>query len=106
MAVHEGTAANFASLTNNPSKLVLVEYWADWCSPCKQMSPILDELAAEYNDQLDIVKVDTNSQAELAAQHGILSLPTLEFYVNGHLVKTTQGGQTKRQLIKTIESLT
>ncbi|MDO4784091.1 MAG: thioredoxin [Propionibacteriaceae bacterium] len=106
MAIHEGNAANFASLTNNPGKLVVVDYWADWCSPCKQLAPILDELAAEYNDRLDVVKVNTGDQTDLAAQRGIMSLPTLEFYSGGQLVKTTQGGQTKRQLIKIIDSLT
>ena len=105
MAIYEGTAANFASLTNNPDKLVVVDYWADWCSPCKQLAPILDELAADYNDQVDVVKVDTNSQADLAAQRAIMSLPTLEFYSGARLVKTVQGGQTKRQLMKIIDSL-
>lgn len=104
MTIHEGTAANFAALTGS-SKLVIVDYWADWCSPCKQLSPILDELAAEYNDQIDVVKVDTNGQADLAAQQGVMSLPTLHFYSGGQLVKSLQGGQTKRTLVKTIESL-
>lgn len=69
------------------------------------MAPILDELAVDYNDQLDVVKVDTNSQPELATQYGVLSLPTLLFFQNGSVVKTLNGGQTKRQLIKAIDSV-
>lgn len=104
MAVNEGTAANFASLLNT-DKVVLVDFWADWCAPCKQMGPIIDELAVDYNDQLDVVKVDTNSQPDLAGNYGVMSLPTLLFFQNGQQVKALQGGQTKRQLIKAIDSL-
>lgn len=104
MAIHEGNAANFGALTSS-NKLVLVDYWADWCSPCKQIAPILDELAADYNDQLDVVKVDTNAHPDLATKQGVMSLPALHFYSGGQLVKTLQGGQTKRQLIKVIDSL-
>lgn len=104
MAINEGTAGNFSSLLST-NKVVLVDFWADWCSPCKQMAPIIDELAVDYNDQLDVVKVDTNSQPDLAAQYGVLSLPALLFFQNGEVVKTLSGGQTKRQLIKAIDSV-
>lgn len=105
MAIHEGTSANFTDRVLRADKVVIVDYWADWCSPCKQLAPILDELAAEYNGQIDVVKVDTNGQADLAAQQGVMSLPTLHFYSGGELVKSLQGGQTKRQLVKVIDSL-
>ncbi|PIE99381.1 MAG: thioredoxin [Propionibacterium sp.] len=104
MAINEGTVGNFNKLLST-NKIVIVDYWADWCSPCKQLAPILDELAAEYNDDIDVVKIDTNSQPQLAAAHGVMSLPTLHFYSQGTMVRTVQGGQTKRQLTKAIESL-
>lgn len=104
MAVQVGTSANFATLTSLP-KIVIVDYWADWCSPCKQISPILDDLATQYADQIEVVKVDTNAQADLAAAQGVMSLPTLHFYSGGMIVKSLQGGQTRRQLVKEIESL-
>ena len=87
----------------NP-KPVLVDYWADWCSPCKQMAPVIDELAGEFGD-VKFVKVDTNTNPNLAAEQGILSLPTLQFFQGGRVTKALSGGKTKNALKKAIDEL-
>ena len=84
--------------------LVIVDYWADWCAPCKQMSPIIDELAKEYPD-VKFVKVDTNANPNLAAEQAVLSLPTLQFFTGGRVAKSLSGGKTKGALKKAIDEL-
>ena len=88
----------------NP-KPVLVDYWADWCSPCKQLSPIIDELSETYGDRMVFAKLDTNANPDVPMQQGVMSLPTLQFFVNGEVVQQFQGGKTKSALIKAIEAL-
>lgn len=105
MAVIEATDATFADEVLAASTPVLVDYWADWCSPCKQMAPIIDELAAQFDGQLKVVKVDTNANTGVATQYGVMSLPTLQFFVNGEIVKQMQGGKTKGALVKAINEL-
>ena len=104
MATSKVTDASFEADVLNSSKPVLVDYWADWCAPCKQMSPILDELAAEFGE-VKFVKVDTNSNPNLAAEQGVLSLPTLQFFQGGRVAKSLSGGKTKNALKKAIDEL-
>ncbi|MDF1487416.1 thioredoxin [Tessaracoccus caeni] len=104
MAVTDITEQQFADEVLMAPGLVIVDYWADWCAPCKQMAPILDELARAYPD-VKIVKVDTNSYPNLAAQQGVLSLPTLQFFQAGRVAKSLTGGKTKTALKKAIEEL-
>jgi thioredoxin 1 len=101
-AVKEVTDATFAAEVLQSAKPVLVDYWADWCHPCKQLSPIIEELAGEYGDRMTFAKVDTNVNTQVAAAQGILSLPTIQVFVGGQVVKQFQGGKTKAALIKTI----
>ncbi len=81
---------------------VFVDYWADWCAPCKQLSPIIEELSKQY-PRVKFCKIDTNSQPALAARQGVLSLPTLQVFVGGEIVQSSQGGKTKSGIIKMIE---
>lgn len=103
MTVTAVTEATFADDVMTSQQLVVVDYWADWCSPCKQMAPILDELAAAYDGRAKFVKVDTNDQPGLAAQQGIMSLPTLELWKDGRIVKSLTGGKSKNALTKVID---
>ncbi|WP_203567517.1 thioredoxin [Aestuariimicrobium ganziense] len=97
------TDNDFEQVVLTSSKPVVVDYWADWCSPCKQMEPILDELATEYADRVQIVKMDTNTNTEVPAQQGIMSLPTLQVWVGGQVVKQVTGGKTKAALVKLLD---
>ncbi len=104
MAVTDVTEKTFTDEVLMAGSLVVVDYWADWCSPCKQLSPIIEELSNEYGD-VKFVKVDTNSNPNLAADQGILSLPTLQFFQGGRVAKSLSGGKTKNALKKAIDEL-
>ena len=104
MAVTDVTEKTFTEEVLMAGGLVVVDYWADWCSPCKQLSPIIEELSNEYGD-VKFVKVDTNSNPNLAADQGILSLPTLQFFQGGRVAKSLSGGKTKNALKKAIDEL-
>lgn len=105
MAVTHVKEAGFADEVLMAPELVIVDYWADWCAPCKQLSPIIDELAATYAGQAKFVKVDTSAEPGLAAQQGVLSLPTLQFFQAGRMVKSLSGGKSKNALKKVIDEL-
>ena len=102
MAVIEVTDQSFDQQVRQSAKPVLVDYWADWCSPCKQLSPIVDELAAELGDRIDFVKMDTNTNTQIPTEQGILSLPTLQIWQGGRVVKSLQGAKTKGALLKVL----
>lgn len=104
MAVTDVTQSTFVDEVLMADGLVVVDYWADWCAPCKQLSPIIDELSSEYGD-VKFVKVDTNANQGLAAEQGIMSLPTLQFFQGGRVAKSLTGGKTKNALKKAIDEL-
>ncbi len=83
---------------------VLVDFWADWCAPCKMIAPVLDQLASDYGDQLQIGKVNTEQERRLAEQHGIRSLPTLRLYRNGEVVEEVLGAQPESTLRSLIDA--
>ncbi len=82
---------------------MLVDYWADWCAPCKQLSPVLDELSDQYLGKVNFVKMDTNANTAVPAAQGVMSLPTLQVFVNGEVVKQVTGGKSKAALIKLLD---
>ena len=102
-SVNEITDDTFEAEVLKSAKPVLVDYWADWCAPCKQLSPILDELASVHGDKITFVKVDTNANPVTATKQGVLSLPTLQVFVDGQVVKSFQGAKTKNQLLKALD---
>lgn len=104
MAVTDVTEKTFVDEVLMADGLIVVDYWADWCAPCKQMAPIIDELANEFGD-VKFVKVDTNANPNLAAEQGVLSLPTLQFFRGGRVEKSLSGGKTKGALKKAIDEL-
>mgnify|MGYP002714949198 CR=1 FL=1 len=101
--VTEITDDTFADEVLASDKPTLVDYWADWCAPCKQLSPIIEEIAAAHSDKMTFAKVDTNTNQQLAASQGIMSLPTIQIWQDGQIVKSVQGGKTKRALLKLID---
>lgn len=105
MATVEVTDATFADVVLKATTPVLVDYWADWCAPCKQIAPILEELSEAYAGRVVFAKVDTNVNVNTATQQGIMGLPTLQIFVNGQVVKSMTGGKTKSALIKAIDEV-
>lgn len=88
------------------SKLpVLVDYWADWCAPCRQLTPIIEELASSYEGKVKFVSVDADANTGLAAGHDIRALPTVQIYAHGELQDAMIGSVTKMKLRQALDSL-
>jgi thioredoxin 1 len=93
------TAASFQADVLDSSKPVLVDFWAEWCGPCRAVAPILEELAAEYGDKIEIVKVNVDEESALAGQYNIVSIPTLQVFKNGQPAKQIIGAKPKAALV-------
>ena len=102
-AVSAVTDADFSSVVLQSEKPVVVDYWADWCGPCKQVAPILEELASQHGDKVTFVKMDTNESPITPANNNVLGLPTIQVYVGGEVVKAFKGAKSKSVLLKAIE---
>ena len=85
-------------------RLVVIDFWAEWCGPCKKISPIVDELATEYERKVDIYKCDVDENSEVCEKFGIRNIPTLIFLKNGEVVDRHVGTATKSQLAEKIDS--
>ncbi|MBR1510678.1 MAG: thioredoxin [Bacteroidales bacterium] len=97
------TNTNFEQLITS-DKLVVVDFWATWCGPCRMLSPILDEVAEEMADKIEVVKVNVDDADEIAAQFRIMSIPTLLFFKDGKVVDKTVGAMPKPTLIEKINA--
>jgi thioredoxin 1 len=85
-------------------KPVLLEFWAEWCPPCKMIAPILEEIAAERADSLTVAKIDTDTNPETVRNCGVMANPTLSFYRNGELVGSVVGARTKSKLLAELDA--
>ena len=97
------TESNFKEEVLNSNKHVLVDFWATWCGPCKMLSPLIEEIAAEKSETLKVGKVNVDEEPALATQFGVVSIPMLVLFKNGKAVKTSVGYQPKEEILKFIE---
>ncbi|MFC8914319.1 thioredoxin [Streptomyces sp. NPDC047821] len=84
-------------------KPVLVDFWAAWCGPCRQIAPSLEAIAAEYGDQIKVVKLNIDENPATAAKYGVMSIPTLNVYKGGEVDKTIVGAKPKAAIVRDLE---
>ena len=96
--------ADFQKDVMKSDKPVLVEYWAEWCWPCRMIAPILDEIADEYADKVKICKLDIDANQETPPKYGIKGIPTLMLFKNGEVEATKVGAMSKSQLAAFLDS--
>ena len=104
MSVLKITTENFEEEVLKSDKKVLIDFYADWCGPCKKVSPILKELAAQYKDDIVIYKINVDNEKELASAFGIQSIPTLLFIPKTGKPQIAQGALSKEQFVEQIDN--
>ncbi len=97
-ATKDVTDATFQSEVLDSEKTIMVDFWAEWCGPCRAVGPILDQIAAEHSDKLSIVKLNVDDNPETAMKYGITSIPAMKIYRGGQVVKTVIGAKPKPAL--------
>lgn len=97
--------SNFTDLVINSDKPVVVDFWAEWCGPCKALAPVLEEIQTEVGTKANVVKVNVDESGELAQKYGIRGIPTLIFFKGGEVKSTLVGNQPKAEIIKNINNL-
>jgi thioredoxin 1 len=99
------TDATFEAEVLKSDKPVIVDFWAEWCGPCRQVAPILQEIATEHADKLTIVKINIDENPETPRDYGVLQIPTLNVYKGGEVVKQIIGAKPKAMLLRELEGI-
>jgi thioredoxin 1 len=93
------TDSSFATEVLKADKPVLVDFWAEWCGPCKQVAPVLEEIAAEHAEKLQVVKLNIDENPDTARAYQIMSIPTMAVFSGGQMVKSVVGARPKSALL-------
>lgn len=99
----ELTDDSFHSEVIESGEPVLVDFWAPWCGPCKMLTPVIEEVAADYAGRVKVAKVNTDDQRQAASTYGVTALPTLLIFKGGEVVKTMRGFHQKEQLVAALD---
>lgn len=102
--IKQVTDSSFEQDVISASKPVLVDFWAEWCGPCRALTPILEEVAASHHEQIDIAKVNIDENPDAPSKYGVMSIPTLILFKNGQVEAMKMGLLSKSQLIAFIDS--
>lgn len=97
------TDATYDEMVAQSDKLVVIDFWAEWCGPCRKVAPIIDELSEEYEGKAVIGKCDVDGNSEITSKFGIRNIPTVIFLKNGEVVDKLVGAQTKATFVEKIE---
>ncbi len=102
--IKQTTDASFEQDVLKSSTPVLIDYWAEWCGPCRMVAPILDEIAGEYQGRLQVMKVNVDENRNVPAKYGIRGIPTLMLFKNGEVAATKVGALSKTQLTSFLDA--
>ena len=97
--------ANFETEVLKSTQPVLADFWAEWCGPCKMLGPVIEEIAAEQDGRVKVVKVNVDNNPQLAARFGVQSIPTLLYFLGGKVIHQTVGVVGKKAILGKLESL-
>jgi thioredoxin 1 len=100
----EFTDTNFKQTVLDSDKLTVVDFWAEWCGPCRAIGPVIEELSKEYNGRVNVGKVNVDVNPEISTNYGITSIPAILFIKNGEVVDKIVGAQPKGNFVKKIEA--
>jgi thioredoxin 1 len=94
------TDATFEADVLKSDKPVVVDYWAEWCGPCRMVAPVLEEIASEHSDKIDVVKLNVDDNPSVTQRYGIMNIPTLSVFKDGEVVKQIIGAKPKAALLR------
>lgn len=96
---------NFEEIINKSDKPVIVDFWAEWCGPCRMIAPIIEELSREYADKVVVAKCDVDNNPQIAAKYGIRNIPTVLFFKNGQIADKQIGAVPKNNFVSKLNAL-